>query len=290
MEKEPNFLLEYTIDSLLKTFNPDRKPIMKQSHFYKLMNLLDTRLKDQGIDIKLPGYWYRYGFYSEYRFFDTVLSRKFSTDYILNGDIVPPIRTRKKFEIPTEILQTISSTIYYLWNQYGFKSNYGAEAKKESYRINSPYTFNTTFQDYIDIIDSKEVNLFVYEKILDKLLLEFPDDEISELSDTYFDWDDTTRLILDHEINETQIQLIEILMNLFWKIYSKGVRWRHNQNIPIDDIQKWEQNYLYSIPIANKQIEEIRRSALLEYYQPSGKDGELVKELMKKAYEMSMGV
>ena len=290
MEKEPNFLLEYSIDSLLKTFNPDRKPIMKQSHFYKLMNLLDTRLKKQGIDIKLPGYWYRYGFYSEYRFFDNVLPRKFSTDYILDDNIVPPIHTRKRYEIPKEISQTISSTIYYLWNQYGFKSNYGAKAKKESYKINSPYTFNTTFQDYIEIIDSKEVNLFVCEKILDKLLLEFPDDEFSELSDTYFDWDDTTRLILDSEINETQIQLIEILMNLFWKIYSKGVRWRHNQNISIDDIQKWKQNYFYAIPNANKEIEEIRRSVLLEYYEPSSKDVGLVKELMEKAYEMSLGV
>jgi len=80
MEKKPNFLLEYRIDSLLKTFNPYRKPMMKQYHFYKLMNLLDTRLKKQGMDIKLPEYWYKYGFYSEYRFFDAVLSRKFSTD------------------------------------------------------------------------------------------------------------------------------------------------------------------------------------------------------------------
>ena len=255
------------------------------------MNLLDTRLKDQGIDIKLPGYWYMYGFYSEYRFFDMVLPRKFSTDYILNDNIVAPLHTRKKFKIQKEILQTISSTIYYFWDKYGFMPNYGAKLKKESYRINSPYAFNTTFQDYIGIVDSKEVNLFVYEKKLDKLLLEFPDDEFSELSDTYFNWDDTTRLILDSEIEiEIQIQLIEILMKLFWEIYSKGVRWRHNQNIPIDKIQEWEQNYFNSIPNANKKIEKIRISILLEYYESSSKDGELVNELMKKAYEMSLGV
>jgi len=77
-------------------------------------------------------------------------------------------------------------------------------------------------------------------------------------------------------------------MNLFWKIFSKGVRWRHNQNISIDDIQNWKKQYFYTIPNANKEIEEIRRSVLSEYYEPSSKDEELVKELMKKAYEMGV--
>ncbi len=65
MVTKPNFLLEYAIDSLLKTFNPERKPVMLQFHFFKLMNLLDTRLRKQGVDIELPGYWYKYGFYIE---------------------------------------------------------------------------------------------------------------------------------------------------------------------------------------------------------------------------------
>ena len=61
MNEEKNQLLEYTIDTLLNTFNPDRKPIMKKAHFFKMMDIVDTKLLKQGIDIRYPSYWYRYG-------------------------------------------------------------------------------------------------------------------------------------------------------------------------------------------------------------------------------------
>ncbi len=83
MVKTPNLLLEYAIDSLLKTFNSQRKPVMPQSTFYKLMNILDTRLRNQGVDIELPGYWYRYGFYIDINFLDIRVSPRFVQKYTL---------------------------------------------------------------------------------------------------------------------------------------------------------------------------------------------------------------
>ena len=45
MPEENNQLLGYTIDKLIKAFNPYRKERMNKFHFYKLMNLLDYRLQ-----------------------------------------------------------------------------------------------------------------------------------------------------------------------------------------------------------------------------------------------------
>jgi hypothetical protein len=293
MAGTPNFLLEYCIDSLLKTFNPQRRLIMPQSHFFKLMNLLDTRLKKQGIDVKLPGYWYRYGFYIDTNFLDIVLQKEFRKFYMIDDShVVPPLRPRRKYEIAEQIKHMIDSTIHWLWQQYGFKSNYGAKAKKESYAINAPYEFNTTFQEYIGIVNRKEAELVsrneALEPLLDKLLSEFPEKEFPELNSIYLDWDDTTRLILDCVPENKQDALLKKLMNLFWQNYSNGIRIRHNQNIPTPDIiRRWKDDYGKSIPETLKQIEDIRKKVLSEHYKVSGKDEGLVQQLMKKAYEMS---
>lgn len=295
MVRTPNLLLEYAIDSLLKTFNPQRKPVMPQSTFYKLMNLLDTRLRNQGVDIELPGYWYRYGFYIDINFLDIVLPRKFSEAYMLDDThVVPPMHPRKKYEIAELIRRKIDSTIHWLWEQYGYKPNYGAKAKKHSYAISAPYEFNTTFQEYIKIVNRKEAGFVPrkeeLEPILDKLLSEFPEKEFSELYSTYLVWDDTTRVILDYVPESKQDALIKNLMDLFWETYSKGVRIRHNQNIPKPDIiSRWKDDYVKSMPDALNKIEEIRKKVLSVNYKTSGKDEGLVEQLMKKAYEMSAG-
>lgn len=292
MVSKPNFLLEYAIDSLLKTFNPERKPVMPQSHFFKLMNLLDTRLKKQGVDIGLPGYWYKYGFFIEMRFLDAVLPRKFSEFYMISGThVAPPRHPRRNYDIKEEVKRKIDSAIHRL-ERYRFKSDYGAKAKRESYEINAPYKFNTSFQDYIEIASRTE-NGFLTKKenlepVLDKLLSEFPEKEFPELYSTYLEWDDTVRLILDCVTEEKQGELIKKLMELFWDTYSKGVRIKHNQNIPIPGlVDQWKAEYINSIPDSDREIESTRKKVLLEHYRQSGKDEKLVKQLMKKAYDIS---
>lgn len=294
MATKHNFLLEYAIDTLLKNFNPERKPVMAKYHFFKLMNLLDTRLKKQEVDIKLPGYWYQYGFFIEIRFLDAVLPRDFSKFYMINqNNIVPPLYPRRKYDISDDIKLKIDSTVRWLWKKYGFKSNYGTKAKKESYEINAPYEFNTIFQEYIETANHKEVGFISrkesLEPVLDKLLSEFPETDFPELYDTFLGWDDTTRLVLDCVPEKEQYNLVKKLMDLFWESYSKGVRIQYNQNIPLPDIsEQWKKEYEYAISNAYKQIENIRKDVLNDYYKASDKDEELVKKLMKKTYEMSV--
>ncbi|NJD54717.1 MAG: hypothetical protein FIB07_17895 [Candidatus Methanoperedens sp.] len=212
----------------------------------------------------------------------------------MNEFIVPPLSARKKYEILDEIKNKIDLTIRYLWKEFGFKSGYGTAAKKKSYEVNAPYKFNSIFQEYIDIVNRTETGFIskkeTLEPVLDNLLSEFPDKDLSELYDTYLEWDDTTRLCLDLLSGKKEDELIKELEELFWETFSKGIRIRHNQNIPDPEIKKrWKIEYEYEIPRTHKHIENIRNSLLSDKYKASGKDETLVKQLMKKTYEMSMG-
>ncbi|MFZ3170181.1 MAG: hypothetical protein WA130_21425 [Candidatus Methanoperedens sp.] len=127
------------------------------------------------------------------------------------------------------------------------------------------------------------------EPLLDNLLSEFPDKDFSQFYDTYLEWDDTTRLCLDVLSGKKQYELIKKLEELFWETFSKGVQIVHNQNMPDPEIiMYWKIEYGSEIPKTHKHIKNIRNSLLCEKYTASGKDETLVKQLMKKAYEMSV--
>ncbi len=159
--------------------------------------------------------------------------------------------------------------------------------------INTPYKFNSIFQEYIDIVNRTETGLILkketLEPILDNLFSEFPDKEFSELYDTYLEWDDTTRLCLDLLSGQKQYELIKELEELLWETFSKGVRMRHNQNISDPEIiKRWNIEYESEIRKTQMHIENIRNFLLSEKYTSAGKDETIVRQLMKNAYEMSV--
>ena len=269
---------------------------MNKAHFFKLMNLLDARLKKQGIDIGLPGYWYKYGFYIEPRFLNAVLPREFSGQYLRDNCMYPSRLSKDSCKVPQQIKRTIDSVIDNLWKQFGYKPGYGQLAKDESYEANTPHKFNTIFQNYIEIANRREAGFAskkeILEPILDNLLSEFPEKDYPELYDIYLEWDDTTRLILDCvPAGKIQNEAVKALMDLFWETYSKGVRIQHNQNIPIDNlVTEWRKEYETLVPAVYKTIEDIRKNVLLNHYERSDEGDIFVKQLMEKAYEMSIEV
>lgn len=292
-DQKNNQLLEYAVDSLLKNFNPESKPIMKKMHFFKLMDLLDTRLKKQGIDIKYPSYWYKYGSYSETRLLENIIPT-FSNRYQRKEFIMPPYPARKNYNIESKTMSIINRTVRFLCDQFRYQDEYGSKAKKASYNLNSPYEFNTLFQEYISAVESKSIWFHSrkeqLETFLDKFLFNFPEKDFPELIDIHLEWDDTTRLILDciQETEKRQQILIAGLMEIFWDTYSKGVRIKHNQNIPSEIVEEWKASYDEAIPDAYEKIEDIRKELILNSCEtPKGED-ESVKKLMQRACDISL--
>jgi len=293
MNGDQNQLLEYTIDTLLKTFNPDRKPIMKKAHFYKMMDLLDARLRNREIDIKYPSYWYRYGSVTDFTYLDQVIPKGFSGRYFDGENILYPLMHRRTYNVDPQKQVIINSTIESLCNQYRFKSDYGKLLKRDSYELNSPYQFNTTFQDYIEIVDNPcQSTLFpkeeILESLLNKLLEEFPEDDFPELLDINLLWDDTTRLVLDYYPGESKNDCLKYLMYLFWSVYSKGIRSIFNKYFPADYVLNWKEEYEAFLSEAEKSIEEVRKKILVENDHNFNADEDLVKKLLVRAYNLSV--
>jgi hypothetical protein len=292
MVEEKNQLLGYTIDKFLKVFNPNQKEMMNKFHFCKLMNLLDDRLQHQGIDIKLPGYWYKFGFFTEERFLDSILPYLFSENCMRNGCIYPSkIKVDYTGKVSIREADRISKTIDSLYNQYGWKKGYGDLAKKESYEINSPYKFNTIFQGYLSITDKNVSHLTESLKLdiitnLDELLSEFPINSFPELASIHFEWDDTTRVVLDYAPDAIKLELIRRLRDVFWEIYPKRVRIDCNWNLPEYAKREWVSAYEGELLNAEKTIEDMRNTILFDYYTPSEENKKVVKMFMQDIYNI----
>jgi hypothetical protein len=296
MEKEQNQLLEYTIDTLLKTFNPERKPIMKKSHFFKMMDLLDTRLQKKGIDINYPKYWYRYGSVAHMEVLGQNIPHGFLR-YIDDDSIISPYPCRLAYNIDDELKVEIRSTIAPLCEKYQYQTGYGRLLKTESYRINAPFAFNTTFQNLFDILsrfkNPCQAGLFTLhdelEPLLDTLLEQFPDEKYPELIDMHLAWDDTTRVIISYiEDKKLQERLLEELVELFWKSYSNAIKIDCNQHIPPEIIKKWEIEYEGSIVPTLLEIENIRKKVITVVELNTDPYDSFAKKIMQKAYDLDI--
>lgn len=284
-------MLEYTIDTLLKTFNYQRKFIMKKVHFYKMMDILDTRLQKQGIDIGYPKYWYRYGSVADVG----VLSQRISVGFspYLDGDFILPYPYTKSYDVDVNIKSKINSTVSHICKQYQYKENYGQLLKEESYRLNSPYKFNTIFQDLLDSVkslnNSRQTTLYteteIIEPLLDCLSAEFPEENYPELLDMYLAWDDTARLILHHVKSSGSKHIyLDKITEIFWITYSNAIKIDYNQHIPKENIKAWEEEYLKSIAPSLIEIEAIRKKIILDNDFDIIPDDGLVKETLEIAY------
>lgn len=293
MGQDTNQLLEYTIDTLLKAFNPERKPIMKKAHFFKMMDILDTRLQKQKIDINYPKYWYKYGSVAHVAVLSQTIPNGFNR-YCQEDNILVPYPCSKSYDIEVDKKIVIDSTIRFLCQEYQYKEDYGRLLKDASYKLNSPHKFNTMFQKYLESVESlKQVRpstLFKdreIEPLLNILLAEFPEEKYPELLDIHLAWDDTVRLIIRH-INDSKVKYnyLSQLNDLFWTTYSKAIRIDYNQHIPRNEIKKWEQEYSKSIVPSLVSIEEIRRKIIMDNDFNINTDDKLVKDTLQIAYHL----
>jgi hypothetical protein len=129
----------------------------------------------------------------------------------------------------------------------------------------------------------------ILESLLNRLLSELPEDDFPEILDLNLLWDDTTRLVLDYvEDRSSKDHYLNILMNLFWDSYSKGIRSIFNKYFPYEYVLKWKEEYEISILEADKKIEELRKEIIVEQQHKFSADNDLVKKLLAKAYDLNV--
>lgn len=141
--------------------------------------------------------------------------------------------------------------------------------------------FDATFLEYINMTDFAIYESCFSERLKDDLLTEldilfpeFPLEEFPELSLIRFEWDNTTRLVLDYAPENIKLKLVKQLRDNFWNIYNKRI------NIHTSSIQEHELDDEKELIEAEQKIVDIRDEILSKYYIPSERSIKLAEAFM----------
>lgn len=301
-----NPLLKYSAEKLLHEANPKGQPYFKDTHFNKMIFLVYKSLKEQGIDIELPYCWYKHGtlihrdtFYygvglpiGYYISKNNNSTRAFS--HIPKSDLKSSIR-----QIIDEVVLAVISN--FKKNDKYFVKGYLAPLLDADYSY-APYEFQRIFkrgfEKYLNDFKTpvrkqipRHLSLSTHEvrcinNYLDELICAFPDD-FENLRDSYSDWDDTIRICLDCD----QDAFLKNVDN-FWEIFSKYLRISHYENIPSEQIGKWELNLSTREYPSYKDLLSLERKRMLNIWESNIYLNEntlnCVKKVNKIAFECAI--
>ncbi len=291
-----NPLLKYSVETLLVEANPSGGPFFRKTHLYKALFLLHQNLKKRDIDLALPYCWYLHGPLIEATTFEEQTGTPL-IGYLQPDGATAPVRHAHDEGMTGEEKRIITQEIRKVLGKYRsgtvWEEGYGSKLVGEAYKL-APFEYQRTFKrEYIAYLASlsNEPQLYdsVYDLIsrnllryLDRLIKQFPENEMSELLDAYLEWDDTARLFVEaHEPLGT-------LSDRYWEIFCGLLRVRKNENVSSEIVDGWERSFAQELPIYNYNLEIAHDNVLgrLEQSQTNTPDEEIdpiVRRLMAYA-------
>ncbi|MCK9278594.1 hypothetical protein [Methanoculleus sp. 10] len=269
MAKNP--LLKYSVEVLLVEANPAGEPFFRKTHLYKTLFLLHQNLLGQGIDIGLPYCWYLHGPLIEAITFEEQTGTPLDGGYLQPDGATVPLRHVHDEELMTGEKQVVLQEIRKILRKYRsgtrWEEGYGSRLVGDAYKL-APFRYQRTFKrEYLDYLVSLSGEPRVYDyaygrissnilRYLDTLIKQFPENEMSELLDTYLAWDDTARLFV-----ETRDPL-DALSNRYWEIFCSLLRVRKNENVPEEIVERWERSFAQELPLYDREFETTHDEAL----------------------------
>lgn len=288
-----NRLLKYSVEALLVEANPAGEPYFRQTHLYKALFLLHQNLKGQGIDIGLPYCWYLHGPLIEAVTFKEQTGTPLDS-YLQPGGATAPIRRAHDEGLTGRERQMIYKGIRRVLRKYRgrdqWKEGYGDTLVGDAYRL-APFQYQRTFKrEYLNYLsalaDEPQAYGYAYDQIstnilrhLDTLVRQFPENDMSELLDTYLVWDDAARLFV-----ETRDPL-NVLSDQYWDIFCSLLRVRKNENISEEVVERWERSFAENLPTYYHEFEIAHDEALgrLEQGAPDREIDPILRHLMAYA-------
>lgn len=294
MVKNP--LLKYTVEALLVEANPSGVPFFRKTHLYKALFLLHQNLKKREIDLGLPYCWYLHGPLIEATTFEEQTGTPLA-GYLQPDGATTPVRHAHDAGLAEGEKQVVLKEIRKILGKYRsgsrWEEGYGTRLVGEAYKL-APFPYQRTFKrEYLDYLVSLSNEPRLYDcaydlisrnllRFLDTLIKQFPENEMSEVLDTYLEWDDTARLFV--EIREP----LDGLSKQYWEIFCSLLRVRKNENVSAEIIERWERSFVQDLPMYDHDLETAHEEALgrLEQDRPPAPDPEIdpiVRRLMAYA-------
>ncbi len=251
------------------------------------MNLLEHRLKKQGINPGLKQGWNEQQFCIDQNLSDTYLPEDLKNGCFLKenreGVLVPSPDSDKGAAIEQDIKHIIDMTVQQLRDQYCRDKN-----KNILSEMDKPSRFYQIFRKYMTVVKGAFSNKDLLEPLLDQLLNHFPENELPELFEMYLEWDDTIRLIMDSMPQEHK--LITELTDEFQNILLTRIRILSDQTLPDQSLLTgWKEEYEISIIMFHDILEQIRENVLSEHYEYRSCHEDIEKKVMQCAYRIHHG-
>ena len=268
MAKNP--LLKYSVEVLLGEANPAGEPFFRKTHLYKALFLLHQNLKGQGVDIGLPYCWYLHGPLIEETTFEEQTGTPLA-GYLQPDGATAPVRHVHDEGLMNREKQVVLQEVQKILRKYRsgtwWEEGYGDRLVGDAYKL-APFRYQRTFKrEYLDYLSSlsgePQLYDYAYDRIssntlqyLDTLVKQFPENEMSELLDTYLAWDDTARLFV--EIRDP----LDTISNRYWEIFCGLLRVRKNENVPEEIVERWERSFAQELPLYDHEFETAHDEAL----------------------------
>lgn len=242
--------LAYSISALIQAFDPYNVGQISQTKFYKLLYILSANLKETGVDIKLPYFWYRHGPVVPYSFLpDGIIelrpmnwSKHQGKWVVLRKRLFPKVVAVKK--------ETIDDAVASLWEKYN-----GAKTAKivSDVYVTAPHNFQRDYKEFIKHIDNKikyrdiicsVQDLRVREDInrLEKAVNLFDESQFPQIYDDLLQWKTIAKYCIN-ELATIDPIFASRLSHVYWdNLFCMFLKVKNFQNLPERLIAKWQRD------------------------------------------------
>lgn len=268
---------EYLGHRVLKEREKNGGQPISRSVFWKLCCLADRQLKDEyNLDIEFPRHWYKYGEVGEAHslsrdFFQAPKARFWQGQEYHSKEI-----PETEFDVEKDNRRLIRQAAIDVVEEYHEEDAQGL--KEVQYRHHAPNNFIKTYsylRRHLEKLDEHEpegvqqsgLDDFMedqerahVEKILDKMINEYPREQYSDVYRLYLRWDDTMRMLVEQKRSAHEQK---VFLELFVEKLSEiTLRFEHNNGIPEGRIKDWYAKRDEKIETLNEGIENIRKECL----------------------------
>lgn len=177
----------------------------------------------------------------------------------------------KTLSIPEDEVDALMEGFY--WNPIPDMQ----EMRIDNQTYNKPEAFEEIFEEYINLTDIKRLSNKRIDAIIEKLddlVSTFPCELFPELYATHFEWDDSTRYVINYVTGSDRIKFIKQLRDEFWKIYS----------IKMDTIRSMvvmQAEFTSELIKVDQNLEEMRSKIMAKYDATHNNERLLMAQVMK---------
>lgn len=280
--------LAYSINALIQKFDPNNEGVIYQTKFYKLLFLLDDDLKEEGVDLKMPYFWYRYGPVVPYFLLPLDNIKIIPKVWKTHSGKCFVISKAKSFSVKTITKDTIDNSISKLWDQYNKSTT-----KKIIYDvyIKAPYEFQRKYKNFLKHIDHKlnerEKILFIGQSLketedikrLDEAIHFYEKTEFPQAYNDLLQW----RLIAKYSIRELETiepKFLESLADFFWSnLFSRYLRVKEQEDMPEAIIKAWDKQLPKTHEDYRHEFRKLEYAFYSNIYKPTNCVNEKTREL-----------